>query len=411
MDSNRTNRNDLMHLNDEILDCLSGLIREYFNQVSIKYRLPELDDLLSHTYHAIKSELEEEKGEDEIVLFGEDETGDRAEECPEFISEEDFTSRFSREPLTKENILPTRIKERLDPVDSLLVESFCLLLEEDKTPIAIFNLEKALFINPDHPVAFVFYNFFKSGGGFKDKHFFEAMSKAPYDFDSIPYEIARFISMISSLYKVILPGEYLDIPTIKEFLSFFRSNEVHLFNLLRNLSFHCSPENMLAVIQPAMEMNPEEIELQVLKVWILFDLHRYNDAFRIAKNLDIEGLDINTDDIFKHQRVYAELLEIEGERGKAFLELIDMVENQENEGSLSDDYFEACLLLIKYYNQQEEFHKSARIFAEILDEKIEYFVDYYGYRFFTRKAEMLMGMQRREEAILCMQKARTCGKK
>jgi len=51
MDSNKANRNDLMRLNDKIIDCLLGLVREYFHRVSIKYKLPELDDVLDHTCH------------------------------------------------------------------------------------------------------------------------------------------------------------------------------------------------------------------------------------------------------------------------------------------------------------------------------------------------------------------------
>jgi tetratricopeptide (TPR) repeat protein len=385
---------------------LLNIVHEYFSHISTKYKLPELDQVLNHVYGVIKSEMLEED-EFNVFLIEEDEAGIKKKKKTEFISENEFTRLYNKQVIAGENPIQGSIKEHLDVVDYLLVKSFLFSADENKTSMAFLEFQKVLAIKPDHPVAYLFYNLIKAEDELDDQHFYLAIARAPYAVHILSYSFSHFSVMISALYQVIAPGEYLYQSTVEKFLSFFRSNEVRLFDLLRTLSIRYSPENMLEVVQPAMRKNPHEKELQLFKVWMLFKTRRYDQAFEVAKSLDHEDLDLHNADLLTHERIYAELLEKQGQRGKALIELKSIVENEDNRDLIHDDYYEACLLLIKLYNQQGEFDKSEYIFNKILEEQKGFLVNYYGYKYYSLKADMHLGLQNWEEANLCLQKAKS----
>jgi len=406
LDYNKPNNQDFIPLNIKMSSSLLNVVYEYFSQISKKYRLPELDQTLNDVYHTIKSAMLEED-EFNVLLIEEDEAESKKEKKTEFISENDFTRLYKKQVIAGEDPIKGKIKEHLDVVDYLLLKSFLFFVDEDKSCMAFLEFQKALAIKPDHPVAYLFYNLIKAEDELNDQHFYLAIARAPYAVHILSYSFSYFSVMISALYQVIAPGEYLSQSTVKKFLSFFGSNEVRFFDLFRGLSYRYSPENMLEIIQPAIRKNPHEKELQLFKVWMLFRTKKYDQAFQVAKHLDHEDLDLNNDDLLTHERIYAELLEKQGQTGKALIELKSIVEDEDKRASIHDDYYEACLLLIELYNQQGEFDKSEYIFNEILEEHKEFLIDYYGYKYYSLKADMHLGLQNWEEANLCLQKAKS----
>jgi len=405
-DKNQHNTNDLIQLSDKISNSLLAVIHEYFTQVSIKYKLPELDDILNYTYRTIESELEVDEGF-HVFLIEEDETREEEKEKKELIGKDELTRQFSREVLFGEDRLPASIKEQLDVVDYLLVKSFYLITDEDQISLVFLHLQEALTMKPDHPVALLFYNHIWSEEEMDVNYFLAATAKAPFHFHISSRSFSYLSIMISALYRLIAPGEHLGKHEVKQFLSFFDDNEIRLFELFKSLSFRYSPQNMLDIIHIVMNKNPLENELQVLYVWILFDLQQYDQAYALAQKQRDCFFYMNRDDFVRHNRIYAELLDKQNQSGKAFIELKSIVDDEDYRGMLSDDYFEACLLLIEFYHQKRDFQNSHSILTEILEEHEEYMVECYGHRYFSLKADMFLGMQKWEEAISWLQKAKS----
>jgi len=404
-ENNNQFQNKLMRVNEKITGLFVEIIREYFNQISSKYKLPELDDLLDQILKTIESEISEEGGFN-VHLIYEDETEDKEQSKFEMISEDDFTKQFPGQFISEEDPMPAHLKEKLTLVDYLLVKSFYFGIHDDKLPIALLNFQTVLTIKPDDPVAYTFYHLIEAQEELEEERFYQAMADSPTKIHPSSMSYSCLVNIITTLYKVIVPGEFIKKSTFTNFLIFFTQNEVRLFDLLRDLYFRYSPENMLELLTSAMKKNPSELELKMLHVWILFKLKRYGQAFSIAQNLDNIELTVNSEDVVTHRWIYAELLDIHGQTGKAFIELKAIV--AEEEGSLNDDYLEACLSLIKMYHYQENFKKSQEIFEEILKDREESLIVTNAHKYFSLKGEMHLGMENWSEAVECFQKARDC---
>ena len=404
-ENNNQFQNKLMPVNEKITGLFVEIIREYFNQVSSKYKLPELDNLLDQILKTIESEISEYGGFD-VKLIYEDETEDKEQLKIEMISEDDFTKQFPGQFISEEDPMPAHLKEKLTLVDYLLVKSFYLGLYDDKLPIALLNFQTVLTIKPNDPVAYTFYHLIEAQEELEQERFYQAMANSPSKIHPSSTSYSCLVNIITTLYKVIVPGEYIKKSTFTNFLIFFIPNEVRLFDLLRDLYFRYSPENMLELLTLAMKKNPGELELKMLHVWILFKLKRYGKAFSIAQNLDNIELTVNSEDVVTHRWIYAELLDIHGQTGKAFIELKAIV--AEEEGSLNDDYLEACLSLIKMYHYQENFKKSQEIFEEFLKDHEEYLIETNAHKYFSLKGEMHLGLDNWDKALSCFQKARDC---
>jgi tetratricopeptide (TPR) repeat protein len=404
-ENNNHFQNKLISVNEKITGLFVGIIREYFNQVSSKYKLPELDNLLDYILKTIESEISEEGGFD-VHLIYEDETEDKEQLKIEMISEEDFTKQFSGQFISEEDLMPVHLKEKLTLVDYLLVKSFYFGLHDDNLPIALLNFQTVLTIKPNDPVAYTFYHLIEAQEELEEERFYRAMANSPGKIDPSFISYRSLVNIITNLYSVIVPGEYIKKSTFTNFLIFFTHNEVRLFDLLRDLYFRYSPENMLELLNSAMKKNPGELELKMLHVWILFKLKRYGKAFSIAQNLDNIELTVNSEDNLTHRWIYAELMNIHGQTGKAFIELKSIVE--EEEGSLNDDYFEACLSLIKMYHYQENFRKSKEIFDTILKSNEEFMIETNAHKYYSLMGEMYLGLDYWDKALICFQKARDC---
>jgi len=408
----KPNRYHLTPISQRLNKDLLNIIEEYFKQISSKYKLTELDNLLNHIIKTIKSKVSEGDEGIDVRLIDEDEEHQEVEEKTraEFITEDDFLKQFYRETNFEADILPAKLKDRLTTIDYLLVKALYIFLDEGHLSKALLYFQTALTVRPDNPVAFLFYNIINADEEMNDSFFYKAIAKGPFQIHVSSYSFSFFACMVSALYKVIKPEEYKSKQTLSKFLSFFESDEIKLFGLLKILSFQYSYENMLELILLAMNKNPVETELKVLYVRILFKLKQYDKAFYIAEELEVDKLALDQDELLSHQWVYAELLEKQNQVGKALIEFKNIVEDEDNKMSLHDDYIEACLSLIKLYNQQKNFEKSKDIFEDILKDHESYLIEESPYKYYSLKGEMHLGLGNLEEAMVCFEKARNAKK-
>lgn len=403
----KPNRNQLTPISQRLNEDLLNIIEEYFERISSKYKLTELDNLLNHIIKTIKTKISEGGEGIEVSLIDEDEEHQEFEEKTraEFINEDDFLKKFYRGTNFEKDILPAKLKDRLTTIDYLLVKAFYIFLDEDYLSKALLYFQTALTVRPDDPVAFLFYNIINADEEMNDSFFYKAIAKGPFQNHVSSDRFSFFASMISALYEVIKPEEYKSKQTLSKFLSFFESDEINLFRLLQILSFQYSHENMLQLILLAMNKNPVETKLKVLYVRILFKLQQYDKAFYIAEKLEVDKLALDQDELLSHQWVYAELLEKQNQVGKAFIEFKNIVEYKDNIMFLHDDFIEACLSLIKLYNQQKNFEKSKDIFEDILKDYESYLIEESPYKYYSLKGEMHLGLGNLEEAVYFFREA------